>query len=206
MKIDPNSEIHGIPAIVLRAALRKNQFRNYTIRGFAELLEVGPKKALSILKRLESEGVVSHSAHDGWENTIKGNSLANASAASLISRSTAENALNALIGRASVVNSDARFAYVVSRITVFGSYLSDAPRISDVDVCIRLRRRYSDSARQAAVEEEAKRRHPVFHSFLEDIGRPEREVWNLLKARSRSLQIAVGIPDGAKSRVVFEET
>ena len=206
MKVDSKAEISGIPALALRPALRKNQYCDHTTRGFATLLNAGQRKVASLLQRLQSDGFIrKHETYDAWENTIQGNALANASAAPLISRATATKTLTDWTARASAINADPEYAYVVSRITVFGSYLSDAPRLSDVDVSIQLRRRHSDPDMQAAVEAQAKRRNPKFYSLLEDIGRPEREVWKLLKKRSRSLQIAGGIPDGARRRVVFQE-
>lgn len=206
MKIESGSTVAGVLAMVLREALRKNQFCEHNLHGFALLLNVSSKAASSLLPRLESKGFLQRKAsHEAWENTTKGNAFACASAAPRISRSTADKALTELISRASAINSDPKYAYVVGRITVFGSYLSEVPRLSDVDVCIELRRRYSDQALQEAVEAEAKKRNPIFHTFLDDIARPEREVWKLLKAHRRALQIVAKIPEDAKRKVVFEE-
>ena len=153
--------------------------------------------------KLERAGIVTKTSdNQSWENTTAGN--ANASAGPKSPRTSAEKQLKGLLHRAAAVNGNAQYAYIVKRISIFGSYLSDQERLSDVDVVIELQPRHTDPTLQAQLFEAVNRRIPPTGSVFDDIYRAEREVWKVLKARSRTIQIANSLPEGAAHRVVFE--
>ena len=206
MKLNTSDIAHGIPTLLLRRALRANQHGNHTTSGFAQLLKLEPTLARSVLAKLSDAGLLTEDARSGaWENTLQGNAFANATAAKKITRATAQKALAELLSRASAINLDPKFAYIVKRISVFGSYLTNATQVSDVDVFIELRKRFEDPKRQRDLEDQVERRIPATGSPVQNIYRAEREIWKALKGGSRALQIASCIPDGAASEVIFDQ-
>jgi predicted nucleotidyltransferase len=128
-----------------------------------------------------------------WRTTIKGNALAQASAAAAVSRKTADRAVGALLERVRQVNTDEKLAYIVEQVILFGSYLGDAPKVNDVDVAVQLRRRSDDDAqflRQCSKRvQQALRDGRVFRSSVEQVLWPQLEIARMLKSGSRVLSL-----------------
>ncbi len=76
--------------------------------------------------------------------------------------------------------------------------------MSDVDVFIQVKARHSDPDAQKAVELGAMSGKPEKLSAFSRIYWPQTEVAKVLKSRSRFLQFAVALPDGAVRKTVFE--
>jgi predicted nucleotidyltransferase len=128
-----------------------------------------------------------------WHNTIKGNSLANASAAKPVGRQKANKAFAEFMGRVNQVNQDPYFLYEVVQVALFGSYITDANTVNDVDVAVdltpkedalNLRSHMNDQRRQEACEKGIR-----FKNTTEYVCWPEIEVWKFLKGHSHVISI-----------------
>src|SRR2546430_9398057 len=73
-----------------------------------------------------------------YELTDQGTRLAQASAAVPLRRATAERKLREFMARVEQVNQSEEFAYRVNRVVLFGSYLTDAERVNDIDLAVEM--------------------------------------------------------------------
>lgn len=130
-----------------------------------------------------------------------------------VTRAHAVELLRGLIERARAVNDGAEFSYVVTRIAVFGSYLSDKDPIGDLDVAVRIKPRYSDRDQQhEANQRRLKARKTRAVNLSDYFGWPEIEVWRFLKARSTAMSLHEmeeldtmrKLIPGTKTKVVFK--
>lgn len=81
-----------------------------------------------------------------YEITSRGHAFANASAAKPVLRRTAESALRQFMGRLHIVNASSEYVYRVRSAVLFGSMLSDAERLGDVDIAIELSPKVDEEA------------------------------------------------------------
>jgi hypothetical protein len=107
-------------------------------------LRVDEPKAESLLRALARAGFLTQESDGHWRLTKDGIRLRGASAAKPLLRQTAERLLDELLERIRTLNDDPRFLARVEKAIVFGSYLSSADRLGDVDVAIHLVPRESD--------------------------------------------------------------
>ena len=168
------------------------------------------------MERLEREEYALKTSTDSngtarFENTLRGNELGNASAAQPVKRETADRAVAAFMERVRQVNADDYYLYRVTKVLVFGSYLSDKQRINDVDLALEAIRKHD---RPAQMEMEKKRTGEAmsggkrFPNITMQICWPYEEVMKFLKGRSRALslhEIDDGILDLVETRVLFED-
>jgi len=154
----------------------------------------GPARRLVYaLRRLGYVEVVPHRRPGTWRNTIAGNALANATAASAVARADADRLLHEFLTRVSIVNGDPSSLYRVAKVVVFGSYLKSQQWMGDIDLAIRLDRRQEyaacwPEALLARAETAAKHgRH--FRSFLERLAWAETELKRYLRGGVRSLSL-----------------
>ncbi len=126
-----------------------------------------------------------------YETTIQGNALGMAKAGKPVKRASAGNVLRDLLDRVKAVNGQEALAYRVESLVVFGSYLSNAERLNDLDVAVELKPRSSDDATWKQLCEASLDRAQAagrqFRNVVERIGRPHLEVLAILKNRSRTL-------------------
>jgi hypothetical protein len=125
--------------------LRRYRSFDITAAAVAQELDASERQAQEFLRTLESMGLVEPVAatlQDGestYSITIKGNALANASAAKPIRRATAELALSQFIARLDRFNASDEYVYRVISAVLFGSMLSDAERLGRRGHCHRTR-------------------------------------------------------------------
>ncbi len=193
MKIDSKASYGGVPSLAIRDFLRKNRDSAFSTDLVQEGLGVSEKKSQAVLNALISDGYLTTGEY-GLEMTIGGNAFANASAGPLIRREVAEEVLAGLLDRAKHVNSSrGEFLYVVENVILFGSMLSDKPRVSDVDVVVELKRKSTDDFLQATKERvrAAKAKGRRFSGFMSELFWPYHEVQTFLKDRSAALSLIV---------------
>jgi predicted nucleotidyltransferase len=217
MHINPGDTISGIRVIKLRDFLRKSgQSVKWREEYISSSLHLHGKQTLELLAELENRGYIEKDEfYDGqqyWHNTIRGNALGGASAAKPYKRTTAEKALGEFMGRVQKVNSDPYYLYKVTRVVVFGSYLTGAPEVSDVDLALDITPKEKDLAirsRQLAKRrEDAEKSGKRFNNIAEWAGAAELEIWSFLKSRSRiiSLHLASGeLQDLVGGKMIFDE-
>ena len=80
-----------------------------------------------------------------WEVTNKGRTLALASAAQPILRKTAERKISELLERVKIINTSPRYLFEVTKVIVFGSYLTEKQKINDIDIAVTLERKEADN-------------------------------------------------------------
>jgi hypothetical protein len=197
MRIDPNVSVAGYPILQIRKLLRAGQGGGWEHTFVARVLHVDGAVAQQIIARLEEEEYIERNeeipGHTYWLNSLKGNALANASAAKPITRATADRNVQDFLVRVHQVNTQETYVYAVETVEVFGSYLTDAPTLNDIDLALELipkspdpheMRRWSQQRVQAAKDVGR-----AFQSPMEELYWPLKEVMLFFQARSRSLSL-----------------
>jgi len=197
MRITTDQSIAGYPALQVREFVRKYRFTNFSARAAEAALMLSTEVSANFLSKLVDLGFIGKSRErDGvqlFQLTSSGQALANASAAKPIHRKTAERVLAQFLERVHRVNATPEYLFRVKNVVLFGSILSHAERLGDVDIAISLEAKVSDTnAYQAWAmarrdKAEAAGRH--FHTLFESGTWPRQEVLLQIKARSRSLSL-----------------
>jgi DNA-binding PadR family transcriptional regulator len=191
MTIDPKAKLGGFTLIQIRDFLRRHKFYSLRDEDAQDFFRTSSNRAAALITALEREGYLEKQRKTPyakyWELTDAGSRLTTASAGRPISRHTAERKLAELIARAKEVNRNEKFAFIVERIAVIGSYLSDSPVMSDVDVVLSLRPRLTDKHAQQRLEaERINASGRSFANYSQRIFWPGEEVKRFLRARSRA--------------------
>lgn len=142
MQITKDTKIAGVPAVALRKAFKDVGGDEWSVAYLAGLLKVSDATARKYVKRLLDEGYVEPA--NPWRGVRHyqlsqlGSQVAEASAAKPIGRNTADRLIAELCERADEINGDQQAVYKVLSLAVFGSYLSDAQKLGDVNVVVEL--------------------------------------------------------------------
>lgn len=197
MRIDSKDNIAGISILAVRRLLKKKYNSDWTVVGASDVLEISQEETLKLLGELHAQGYIKPVGIRGerqyWRNTIKGNALANATAAKPIGRPKADKAFAEFMERVNQVNQDPYFLYKVVKVVLFGSYLTDVPTVNDIDLGIELDTKEKDpdllhdlfeKRRREALEKGVNLDNTMMYSCW-----PEIEVQRFLKARSRVISL-----------------
>jgi len=214
MHITRSTRIVGQPAIVIRDILRALGEGAWGAEAVAARLGTTRRVAGTLIGRLRKDGYVQTDPTFGgrWFSiTPKGTRLALASAAPQLKRQTADHHLQALLERAKTVNADPYYLYRITKVILFGSMLSKAERVSDVDIAVEMQPRF-DKARQWPAEDERIRYARLvegrrFRNLAEEVCWPKQEVRLFLKSRLRAISIheADRVLEHTATRVLFKE-
>lgn len=195
MYVDPKATIAGLPSLVVRSFLRDSRSFQWSVHHAADRLRVPPRRAARVLKELIALGYVGRvdDKDTPFVVTTAGGRLGLASAARPLRRRTAEKKLAEFLDRVRGINADDHYLFWVERVIVFGSFLTGAERLNDVDVAVELACRIIDpqerwEAKQARIDE-ARARGRQFRNMGDEASWPEDEVLYALKARSRTIKI-----------------
>jgi predicted nucleotidyltransferase len=195
VRVDASTQLFGFPILEIRAVLRG--LGPIHLEWLAHRLGVGEARAKTLLKGLEREGYLEKIDSRHWQTTTKGNALGGATAAKPFSRSHANKLLIDLLKRMEQVRDDDAFAVTVERAIIFGSFMSDAQSLSDLDVGITFRPKNNDPEVQRAAElkvrEEAQRGGRTFPSYADEVNWPTTAVERFLKSRKRISLIDLGL-------------
>ena len=147
MRIQAGEAISGIPMLVWRDAFRALDRGTCPCSGpwLEKRLGLDQDKARTCLAELAEAGMITQDDLGHWRLSLKGHALA-LSSLRTFARKGVERALQAFLERVETVNREDRFFVKVWRVRVFGSYLSDAQKLGDLDLAIDLA---SDPARLA---------------------------------------------------------
>jgi predicted nucleotidyltransferase len=194
MRIQKDQMIGDLPALDVRRFMQRRRdwvFARESLNDFFP--DISDEKLQKTWAVLLEEGYFEfREERDGrswYELTPKGNALAQASAAKPISRKTATKRLQEFMSRVEQVNQSAEYVFKVRRVALFGSLLSDAAEVNDIDLAIELEGRESD--REGARNQMLKRADlarangKVFHSVIQQLLWSRHEIYLFLKARSR---------------------
>jgi hypothetical protein len=197
MRITKEEVVAGNSALRVRGFLRRFA-RGFFMHSAAEIfMQLKSKQAAEFINDMVALELIEPTMPFGnkaaFQVATRGHAFANATAAKPISRGTAERVLREFVDRVNAVNVSKEYTFKVKSAVLFGSMLSCADRLGDVDVAIDLQRRISDSAR--FMQQCDRRRHlaeergRAFPTVVEWATWPQKEVVLLLKARSRSLSL-----------------
>jgi predicted nucleotidyltransferase len=123
-----------------------------------------------------------------------------------------KKALTEFMKRVHLVNSDPYYLYKVTKVFLFGSYLTDAPEVSDVDIALDVAPKEDDIELWGRQLEERRdeliKSGKQLNSILEQAVAPQSEVWSFLKSRSRVISMHIATKElfnltGGK--VLFDE-
>lgn len=217
MRIQPDALVAGLPARQVRELLRKSR-DCLTHHEVQEIFGLNRKQSIRLLKRLEQEGYIQRDskvsdseAERYYKPTLKGGTLCKALFSRPVSRKTAEKRLHEFMARVRQINTDSYFLYRVRTVILFGSFLTDASCVGDLDLAVGLESKEPDRAKAVDMDlargNDAARRGRHFSNFLERLYFAEWEVKLFLKGRSRITQMT-DLKDGilkiAKTRVIYE--
>ena len=215
MHIDSKATITDIPILNVRQFLRRNANLDWNLDNLAQALKITPEEAQKLIAELQSQEYIEPSPVDyetpHWQNTIKGNALANASAAKPVGRAKADKAFAEFMERVNQVNQDPYFLFTVVKVALFGSYLTDAIAVNDVDLAVEIIPKEDDINRRSSLyaqrRNEAKEKGIHFKNYTDYICWPEIEVWKFLKGRSRviSMHPMTSLLDSFPYRIVYSE-
>jgi hypothetical protein len=206
MQINSNTKIEDIPLVRIRSLFRQAGLGgSLSVEFVCQELSLTNSKATRLLRALTVEGFLT-ADNKAWSLTKEGIRMRGATAAKPLHRQTADRLLGDLLQRIDLLNRDDHFLARVEKAVVFGSYLSNADRLGDVDVAIELARRESDydrhlksNYRRVADEERKGRR---FSNMLDQICWWQQEAMLFLRNRKRGLSLQ----DYASIREVVESS
>jgi hypothetical protein len=147
-----------------------------SVRHAKKILEINTEQAIQLLKSLERKGYLKRhpalpNSEQRWKRTVKGGALANALFSKPVARQSAEKTMSEFLKRVGEVNSNTYFLYRVQKAVVFGSFLSDAPFIGDLDIAVDLSPKENDARKHSELirtrADEAISRGREFSNFVE---------------------------------------
>jgi hypothetical protein len=212
MHVDAGDALAGQPILEIRGFFRRAG-SGWDASYLRQALGLDDEEAGRVLDELVRRRYVEPDPRDPkrWNLTRKACRLALASAARPVRRATAQRALEQFLERVEAVNTDDCFAYRVTRVVVFGSFLTDRERLGDLDLAVELQPRHPDPdvhnlhCGQRIDEALAKGRQ--FGNIVAQLYWPQHEVLLILKARSRTISlhtIADAVLKRTKTKVVYQ--
>jgi hypothetical protein len=218
LQIKKMDNISGIPIMQVRSffqyivACHRSSFDLPYLR---EKLSLDEEPAMALASELVAQGYV-EAENGAYEFTDKGGELVRASAASKVSRKTAEDALAGLLERAEQYNLDSDKMFTIETVVVFGSFLGTKDKLGDLDVAVKKHdRNLNDPDRAKTMLAYAEKSGRSFSAFIDEFGWAETELSQILKARKRTIKIhpwdvflrmAAKDPDRIPYKVVFGST
>lgn len=214
MRIDRQETIAGLPILSVRDMLRFAHGYEFTVEHAIDRLKLGKQKAAELMRELLSRGFVlvlpqrrGYPKTRYYELTDAGRSLCLARAVSPLTRAKAERRLKEFLARCEEVDRRDELAYYVREVRVFGSYITKAPTLGDIDLLVAFEWRPIEGRdiikyNEQRVRESGRR----FGNYLEYLYYSEHEVRLFLKSRSPYISIHSAVDEialAAKSRVVF---
>jgi predicted nucleotidyltransferase len=216
MRIDSKEKIADVAILKVRDFLRRvNNTDEWEDDFVVHRLKISPKKANRLVNELNRRGYIEpiriYRQKQYYRKTLKGSTLGLASAAKPVTRKTANRIFSEFMDRVRQVNSDSSYLVKVQKVLVFGSYLTDAIRINDIDVAVELT--WKENHPMVLNEEDkaqlalnlsimAEDKGKKFSSFIDRLEWPEHEVRLFLKSSSRTLSIH-SIHDEILNRVEY---
>ncbi len=222
MRINSADTIAGQPALAIRQLFKKTKDSGGTISDIVSQLHVDQKTAQQTFETLCAEGYIEptetprYADEDNthWQTTLKGNTLALATARKPITRKTAERLVKEFLHRVEEINACNDYIHYVQQVLVFGSYLSDSPTLGDVDLAVELAFRHNDIEKRGECAKKriefALQHGKQFRSSFAQLTWPYIEVLQLLKKHSPSISLhdlrdeQILSATSAPSQILFE--
>jgi hypothetical protein len=150
MRLNRGDRIAGVDGLQLRRYFQRFGSRQVNYATVMDELSVTKREAEKLPELLKLEMIsLCEFQHDkkmvSYQTTIRGNALGMAKAGKPVTRASAEEVLRKFLDRVRVVNGRQELAHSVESVVVFGSYLSDAKRLNDLDIAVELRAKWHDA-------------------------------------------------------------
>jgi predicted nucleotidyltransferase len=100
-----------------------------------------------------------------------------------LTRAKADDLIKCLVERVLLVNKDPQYLYGVSRVVIFGSYLTDKEKLGDIDVAVSLGPKECDKGKHRAADHDQSRREGR-GNIVERIYWPQEKVLRALRGRN----------------------
>jgi hypothetical protein len=183
MKVDKDETIGGKPFKHARDLLRKAN-RDVAAEFSAKFFDP-PEVLEEMLKR----GWIARSRQSGldgrwYELTELGNSIANARLLKRINRAKANKLVADLLDRVDTINEDGAFVFRIAEVRAFGSYITGANDVGDIDLALRLERRTSEGDFVEALLKYAEESGRVFNSYFDMLTFAGTDIRRRVRAKS----------------------
>jgi hypothetical protein len=148
MRLNRGDRIAGVDGLQLRRYFQRFGSEQVNDATVMDELPVTKRQAEKLLTELLKLEMISRCEfqHDkkmvSYQTTIRGNALGMAKAGKPVTRASAEEVLRKFLDRVRLVNGRQELAHSVESVVVFGSYLSDAKRLNDLDIAVELRAKW----------------------------------------------------------------
>lgn len=211
MRILPGQSMFGYSAVEIRRLMRKCNIACCSVGFVALSLQIHRHQAIQLVRALIKAGLMAQAStrvperrwiitvegESGnprlYELTTNGHALRMATARKPIKRATARRLVSQFLQRVAVVNAQPDLLYWLDEVVVFGSFVTDSPTLSDVDLAVMYVPRTNDketwdhlAAGRVATARSYGRRFPtIYHEILW----PEREVDLILRNGLGTLSI-----------------
>jgi hypothetical protein len=192
MLITQEQEIAGVPAVILRAFLKRNHGDDFDVKYAARELGFTQKKTRKLLDDLVDLGYLKKNEHNDYQPTLQGGALSLAKLGKGYSRKAAEKALEGFLQRVAKLNEDGQYAFRVNSVVLIGSMLTDKNPVGDVDLIVDLQPRLSDKDKQHELSQSRIRKARAAGRQLSGMmyyAWPTIEVFHFLKSRSPILSL-----------------
>ncbi len=217
MRVDAHATIAQVPILRVREFMRSQEDSCWRVSTLASVLKISEDQAFQVVRELLQLGYIQldrtlENDVDWYRRSQAGSTFCLANAARPLIRSTAERKLSEFMERVRQVNITGRFAFRVRKVVVFGSYLTDSPRLGDIDIAVELVAREEDCQKQRALEDArisyARSKGRRFRNILAEVYWPRDEVGLFLKSRARAISLHTTEDAkiyGDKCKVLYEQ-
>ena len=172
LQIKSTDAVSGIPMMQIRGFFQRlvSWHRDsFDLPALRKQLSLDETSALALALELVAQGYV-EAQRSEYKFTEKAGELVRASAASRVSRKTAEDALTGLLERVMQYNLDANKIFTILTVVVFGSFLSTKDKLGDLDVAVKYRdRNLKDPNRAETALAYARQSGRRFGSFFHEL-------------------------------------
>ena len=136
MRLDLTDTFAGVPARRMRDVLRRAGSRWVTPYWLAQATDTSNDQADNLVDTLVSRGLIERDEdEDMVKLTEQGIAFSQASL-NTVTRKTADRVLHEFLDRVRELNANEDALYQVPEVVIFGSYLTNAERLGDVDLAI----------------------------------------------------------------------
>lgn len=190
MKINSKDTIVGYPILKIRNLMLNNHYVNEDIVSFG--LKVSTKEAAKVIDELLNLGLIERNQDKTslytYPITLKGSSLGNAKAVPTISRAKADLLFDSFMTRVREVNKNSNYLYRVSRLKLFGSYITDTEFVNDLDIGYQLvkKGRNKEKWKEKNIQQVriARKSGVNLNSLMDDLFYTRRIILKFLKSKS----------------------
>jgi hypothetical protein len=152
MRLNRGDRIAGVDGLRLRRYFQRYGSEQMNYVTVMKEFSITKRQAEKMLADLLEVEMISRCEfqHDKklvyYQTTIKGNALGMAKAGKPVKRASADDVLREFLDRVRAVNGRQELAHSVESVVVFGSYLSEAMRLNDLDIAVELKAKWHDDA------------------------------------------------------------